>query len=235
MPEDLWKAMEGWVVKNPGDERLKKQQERGQGFQMAIAWEAVARMMQYRAASDAAQAGEILIYVPAVDVAKTCQLSREEYRRALQVVNMTKTGKLLGMCPLFVGMRVRLNVKLSAQYKLMHDATGTVKGFEFHSEEELGWKTQDTHRARRAGHVTLEYLPRAVYVHFDGLELDLGIGAGIIPIRPTKGSWVYKAHRNSMGRRDVINVDMKRVQMHEGAACRTRDVGVFAASGICTF
>ena len=213
MPEDLWKAMKGWVVKNPGDERLKKQQERGQGFQMAIAWEAVARMMQYRAASDAAQAGEILIYVPAVDVAKTCQLSREEYRRALQVVNMTKTGKLLGMCPLFVGMRVRLNVKLSAQYKLMHDATGTVKGFEFHSEEELGWKTQDTHRARRAGHVTLEYLPRAVYVHFDGLELDLGIGAGIIPIRPTKGSWVYKAHRNSMGRRDVINVDMKRVQI----------------------
>ena len=25
MPEELWKAIEGWVVKNPGDELLKKQ------------------------------------------------------------------------------------------------------------------------------------------------------------------------------------------------------------------
>eukprot|EP00972_Heterocapsa_arctica_P070846 10466719-Heterocapsa_arctica.AAC.1 len=66
---------------------------------MAIAWETMARLTQYRAESGAAQAGEMLIYVQAVDVAKTCQLTRDEYRRALQVVNMTKTGKLLGMWP----------------------------------------------------------------------------------------------------------------------------------------
>ena len=213
MPDDLWKAVKSWVVSGPQDSRLHGPRQQVEGFQMAIAWEAVARMMQYRAASDAAKAREMLIYVPAVDVAKTCQLTRDEYRRALQVVNMTKTGKLLGMCPLFVGMRVRLNVKLSPKHKVMHDAAGTVMGFEFDPMEKTWWKSDATHAARLAGHVTLEYLPQAVYVKFDGLQVDVGIGAGILPIRPTKGSWVYKAHRSQSGRRNVINVDMKRIQI----------------------
>ena len=155
-------------------------------------------MMQYRAAYDSGQAGEILTYVLAVDAAKTCQLSREAYRRPQQVVNMTKAGNLLGMCPLFVGMRVRLNVKLSAQHKLMHDRTSTMKGFKFNSEEELGCKTQETNRARRAGNVRFEYLTRTVYVYFYGLELDFWMGAGIIPFRPMKKEWVCKVHRISM-------------------------------------
>lgn len=212
MPEDLWQAVQSWVVKGPRDIRLQCPRQQ-KGFQMAIAWEAVARLMQYRAASGAAKAGEMLIYVQAVDVAKTCQLTRDEYRRALQVVNMTKTGKLLGMCPLFVGMRVRLNVKLSSKYKIMHDATGAVVGFEFDPREDVAWMNQDTHLARRAGHVTLKYLPKAVYVRFDDFEGDFGNGTGVVPIRPTKGSWVYNAHRNRVGRRDVVKVDMKRVQI----------------------
>eukprot|EP00972_Heterocapsa_arctica_P100871 14869095-Heterocapsa_arctica.AAC.1 len=55
--------------------------------------------MQYRAASGAAQAGEMLIYVQAVDVAKTCQLTRDEYRRALQVVNMQRPGSCWACVP----------------------------------------------------------------------------------------------------------------------------------------
>ena len=70
------------------------------GYEMAIAWHAVLRMMQLRAAREANEQKRILLYVQAVDVSAKQRLDAAQYRRALQVVNMTHTGKLLGMCPL---------------------------------------------------------------------------------------------------------------------------------------
>ena len=93
---------------------------------MAIAWEAVARLMQYRAVREAREAGEMLMYVQAIDIARSRRLPAAEYRRALQVVNMTNTGNRLGMCPLFLGMRVRFTAKISAKYKIVQDAVGEV-------------------------------------------------------------------------------------------------------------
>ena len=46
-------------------------------------------------------------------------------------MNTTKTGKLMRMLPLYIGMLVRLTAKLSAKYHLVQDATETVVGLEF--------------------------------------------------------------------------------------------------------
>ena len=105
---------------------------------MAIASEAVARLMQYRAAREATVAGQMLMYVQAIDSAKGVSLPESEYRRALQVVNMTNTGSRLGMLPLFIGMRVRLTAKLSAKHGVVQDAVGEVVDIEFDEREFQG-------------------------------------------------------------------------------------------------
>ena len=69
------------------------------------------------------------MYVQALDWPRRGKrLKKSEYKQALQVVNMTNTGNRMGMCPLYVGMRVRLTAKLSAKYGIVQDAVGQVQG-----------------------------------------------------------------------------------------------------------
>ena len=55
-------------------------------------------------------------------------------------VNMTNTGKLLGMCPTFIGMRVRLCTKVSSKFQIVHHAPGTVLSHQFDSRADLSWQ-----------------------------------------------------------------------------------------------
>ena len=78
----------------------------------------------------------MLLYIQAVDTFKA-QLSKEEYMQMLQVVNINNAGHMLGMCPIYVGMRVRLTVKISARHGIVQDAAGVVQGVKF-APDELG-------------------------------------------------------------------------------------------------
>jgi hypothetical protein len=177
---------------------------------MGIAWECVARLMQYRAMRDARVAGQMLVYIQAIDVAKKEMLSKFDCRRALQIVSMSSTGRLLGMCPLFVGMRVRLTAKLSAKYSIVHDAPGTVVAFVFDAREPIA---SSPHGPLGQGHVKLVYMPQAVLVQFDGLKVDVGYGEGIVAVTPVKSAWVYKTHHMQHGQRMPKEMAMSRTQI----------------------
>ena len=58
-----------------------------EGYEMAIVWESVARLMQYRALRESRAAGEMLMYVQALDWSrKGKRLTKGEYKQALQVL-----------------------------------------------------------------------------------------------------------------------------------------------------
>ena len=204
MPDDLKAMLSDWAVNDPYGEKVQKWRDRcasggtekkegeesdclhARGkedaklepwhvYDKGIAWHAVQRLLQYRAARDAREKGQLLLYVQAVETCASQPLSHAEYRRALQVVNMNTTGKLLGYCPLFKGMRVRLCAKLSAQYGLVHDAAGEVMDFVLHERDQAEceqWVGDSNHAVYRAGYAQLKALPRAVLVKFDGVSKD---------------------------------------------------------------
>ena len=209
MPNDLWKEVQQWAAKGSKDPRHHERRIRN-GFEMAIGWEAVARLMQYRAARDAKAAGRKLLYVQAIDVSKGEVLSPQEYRRALQVVNASYTGRLMGMCPLFVGMRVRLCAKLSAKHGIVHDAAGEVVGFVFDAREQLEDAAPDR---TTCGYSRLKYMPRGVLVKFDECAEDVGYGPGIFVVRPVSSSWQYKTHTLRQGRRVQQETSISRTQI----------------------
>ena len=103
---------------------------------MAIARHAVFRMMQYRALRHANVAKRFLVYVQAIDICPKLRLDVTQYRKALQVVSMTNTGKLMGMCPLFVGMKVRHNAKLCAKHGLVQESPVAIVGCQFDPRED---------------------------------------------------------------------------------------------------
>ena len=172
LPPDVRKALLDWRPKQD-DPRLRQPAIK-EGYEMAIIWQAVQRMMQCRALREASEARKILLYVQAVDICARQNLDAAEYRRALQVVNTTHTGRLMGMCPLFVGMKVWLCSKLCAKHGLVHDAPGEVVGFQFHPKEDLSWRRPGSD-ASKTGYHLLRYLPEAVLVKF-AVDEDFGFG-----------------------------------------------------------
>lgn len=209
LPADIADAVKRWEpVSGSPDVSAAERRTR---YDMAIAWHAVARLMQYRAAREASEDKKVLVYVQAVDTCSSQHLDREEYNRALQVVNMTKTGKLLGMCPLYTGMAVRLNTKLSAKHGLVHDAVGTVRGFIFHEDDKF-WGAED-HAALQMGFVVCKHLPEAVLVEFAGLEEDFGFGTGVVAVETRSESWTYKTHDKWSGLRKQVECTMRRRQI----------------------
>ena len=211
VPAEVASAFKQWEVKRLCDPR-RSRREMLEGYEMAIGWHAVARMMQYRALREASAKKRILVYVQAIDTCSTQRLDASQYRKALQVVSMTDTGKLMGMCPLFVGMKVRLNAKLSAKHGLVHDAPGEVVGFQFDSREDLSWQ-QPGHGASKVGHVVLRYLPKAVFVKFKDVDVDSGFGHGVVAVEPCSSHWQFQTHEQLTGRRMPTKLGMNRRQI----------------------
>ena len=73
----------------------------------------------------------------------------------LQVVNINNAGHMLGMCPIYVGMRARLQVKMSGKHRTVQHATGEVVGVQFHPKDfEAGvsdWRSNPAHEAHASG------------------------------------------------------------------------------------
>ena len=59
----------------------------------------------------------------------------------------------------------------------------------------------------------LRYLPRGVYVRFDGFNADLGAGCGVVLARPVRGKWKFNAHCGEGGDRVMREVSMWRIQI----------------------
>ena len=185
-------------------------------YEMGIAWLSVQRLMHYRAVRDAREEKQLLLYAQAVETCTSQPLSLPEYRRALQVVNMNTTGKLLGYCPLFKGMRVRLTAKLSGKFNIVHDAVGTIVEIWLHERDkqaERAWEDPE-HEVRHKGIAQLRALPLGVVVEFADVQEDLvGLGKGRILIEPHVSYWKYKTHENLTGKRKQAEVSMARRQV----------------------
>ena len=152
-----------------GEDKRMQQPEFLDAMFTSVHWAMVAREQQRRAKRDAARAGAMLYYVQAVDNHRH-ERDRELYMRMLQVANMTKTARMMGMLPLYVGMQVRVTRRLSPALQIVQEATGTVVGIEFDVEERTPWVDDEQHAAWQRGWVNLEYLPTCVYVKMDGAE-----------------------------------------------------------------
>ncbi|CAK9066078.1 unnamed protein product, partial [Durusdinium trenchii] len=101
----------------------------------ALAWEQVARLQQLRAVLEAEDAGERLYFVQAIDKPTgDATLSSAQVSAALQCLNMTKTGYLIGMCPLFLGMEVRISCILPEPL-LTRELPCIVRRIELHPKE----------------------------------------------------------------------------------------------------
>ena len=220
---DQKKTVKSWEVR-PGrtgkkDPRLAHEHIKD-GYEMAIGWEAVHRQMQYRAMREAREQGQMLLYVQAVDLpAHPRSYEEKDYKGMLQVPNVNNTGHLIGMCPLFIGMRVRLTVKLSAKYGIVQDAVGVVRGVRFHPDEfpdpdNDDWRRNGQHEAHGRGYYRCRKLPRCVLVKFDGFDEDLGFGEpGVVQIAAHRATWKFNAHvEDATYGRQRHEVDVTRYQ-----------------------
>jgi hypothetical protein len=195
MPRDLWARLRRCVVTSARDPRLLEER-RKQGYSAGIEWKAVTPLQHFRALRDARERREMLVYVQAVDVPKNgSTLKSQEYRNALQTVNMNTAGSRMGLLPLHRGMQVRLTIKLSAKHGLVQDATGTVLSIRFHPDEFVSpdndWPRDPSHPAWESGVVRLQRTPSAVLVKFDKFYRDVGYGEGVVAIEPGGGSWKH--------------------------------------------
>ena len=193
----------GWEVRGPGDLRLKEPAVRD-GFEMAIGWEGVIRQMQYRCVREAREKEQMLLYVQAVDRPHHA-VTKDEHVQMLQVPNINNTGHLMGLCPLYVGMRVRLTVKLSAKHRIVQDAAGEVVGVKFHPrefEQPLSdWRRNRAHDSHTSGHYRCRMMPRCVFVRFDEHDDDVGFGKGVVQVPVCRATWSFNAHETVNGLR----------------------------------
>ena len=110
---------------------------------------------------------------------------------------MNTTGKLLGYCPLYKGMRVRLTAKLSGKDNIVHDSVGTIEDIWLHERDlrsDVEWQDPE-HEVRHRGVAYLRALPKGVLVKFDDyLGNPMGLGPGVVLVEPYVSYWKYKTY-----------------------------------------
>ena len=117
--------------------------------------------MKARARRDAKTLKVPLFYSQAVDLSKAGKLKRAEAQRLLHEPNPFNTGRLMSVCPLHVGQRVRLSQVVDKKAGLVQEAEGTVVAVILARNE----PAQASDGVR-----WLKKLPVAVYVQFDHLQ-----------------------------------------------------------------
>ena len=201
IPDYLWQALLDCQVDGRSDPRLHRRQT-VEGFEVALTWEAVGRLMQYRIVRDAANDGEMVFYIQAIDQPKDKTLSKAEWVQLLSEMSLGRTKSMrMTFLGIFKGMRVRLLAKISARGQLMQDAVGVVVAIEFHDDEfecrRSDWPENQEHPAWQRGYVYLKHMPKSVHVQFDTCTVDVGLGLGVVPVEPSKVEWFFKTHTMS--------------------------------------
>ena len=111
---------------------------------------------------EAQQRSTTLFLVQAIDrTSGPTDLTREQSLKALQVVNMTRTQYLMGICPLYEGMAARVSCILDMPM-LSRELPVIVRSIKLHPKEPV--------ISNGSGRVVLQYQPLAVLVEIDGPE-----------------------------------------------------------------
>ena len=79
-----------------------------------------------------------LVFLQAAD--ECASLNKESYSRLLNVANIYHTGRIHGVLPAHVGMRVRLTWKFNANLRLVQEQRATIVDFVFHDEDARRYK-----------------------------------------------------------------------------------------------
>ncbi len=195
MPRELWDELQKrQLVEDERDPRLDEPRFRN-GHEGGFLWDVVGRLQHLRAIRDAAAAGQRIFYAQAVDVPTNSveHFSPTDVTEALRAMNMTSSGYLMGMCPLFIGMQVRLSQNFSKPL-LVREVKGTIRNIQFHPMEDRHWERQPTTQDA----IVLRYLPTAVIVELDDKELKEvrftdDLAPGYVMIGPTDSKWDLKS------------------------------------------
>ena len=100
---------------------------------LAMYWETLARWITRRARRDARVLEVPLVFLQAADECQT--LDTDAYSRLLNVANIYKTGRIHGVLPAHVGMRVRFTGKFNGAYGLVQEQRATIVDFVFHEDD----------------------------------------------------------------------------------------------------
>ena len=159
MPDDLWAALQARAYSK---EQLRAEESRQRLLDAhwgGLAWEQVARLQHVRIGLEAKALNKIVYLVQAIDRATgSNELTKEQCISALQIVNMTKTHYLMGICPLYEGMAARISCILDAPL-LNRELPVIVRSIKLHPNEPA---IEDG-----CGCVVLRYQPVAVLVEID--------------------------------------------------------------------
>ena len=108
--------------------------------------------------------------IVAIDVPEVEVLVSMLHRLMTGVLSVTK--KLLGILPIYVGGRMRLTKNLMAP-ELVPDREGNVLGIELHDCDFTSSQGQTPASIAEDGCCLVEYMPKAVYVKFDDLQMQV--------------------------------------------------------------
>ena len=134
-PAPIWQAFEKTFATDscPGEQPTldprHAQQEFLDGYGLAMYWEPLARWITRRARRDARVLEVPLVFLQAADECQT--LDAQAYSRLLNVANIYNTGRIHGVLPAHVGMRVRFTGKFNAAYGLVQEQRATIVDFVF--------------------------------------------------------------------------------------------------------
>ena len=96
-------------------------------------WETLARWITRRARRDARVLEVPLVFLQAADECQT--IDANAYSRLLNVANIYNTGRIHGVLPAHVGMRVRFTGKFNGAYGLVQEQRATIVDFVFHEDD----------------------------------------------------------------------------------------------------
>lgn len=162
IPDALWDALQERKFEVGSHKTLDLKKQLLLAHWGGFAWEVVARLQQLRAALEAKKANKMLYLIQAIDRPTGGQaLSKEQTLSALQVVNMTNTGYLIGMCPVFEGMQARITCILK-EPMLTRELPVTIRQVQLHPREQG--------IAGDEGFQVLQYQPLAILVEIDDPE-----------------------------------------------------------------
>jgi len=105
--------------------------------------------------------------------------------RFLQMHDM-KTAGIPGICPLFVGLRMRTTEKIvrTAQITILKHTTCEVVGWELHEADKR-------HVGQRGEESFLTKMPKQVFVQFSDVTWQVpGCEVGVLPMEPCEHQWI---------------------------------------------
>lgn len=131
----------------------------------AYQWSVVTLAQYTRSLLSAERQQKRLYLVQAADVIRQGAGKPQDYEKLLREPNMSNTGRIMGVCPVHIGMRVRLTRPVEKPL-IPTDSEGTVVGIAFHEMEPWGQHGD-------AAVVALKFMPKQILVKVDDFTEEL--------------------------------------------------------------